>query len=52
MIQFWRILAGELEKLRAETNTSVGKYLHPGTSVIEDNSYQNKNVSQSKNVYI
>jgi hypothetical protein len=25
MIQFWRTAPGELEKFRAETNTSVGK---------------------------
>jgi hypothetical protein len=49
LIRFWRILPGELEKLRVETNTSVGKYIHPGTFVIYDNSYQNKIVSQSKN---
>ena len=52
MIQFWRILPGELEKLRAETNTSVGKYEHLGTSVVADNIYQNKTVSQSRNDYL
>ena len=45
-------MPGELEKLQAETNTPFAKYVHPGTSDIDDNSYQNKIVSQSKNDYL